>query len=184
MNLPLGLIDGFWLGEGAFDSLTRLVSPVWRSRRKMSFTLLLSAPPARRLLAADSNTTNRPSALTPGRKLPLLPCAPSVATLTRSVWPLPRSRTKMSVTPLVSPPTRLEESDSNATMLPSAETTGGAVGAGANPEASPPLLGTLTRTVAPRRGRLGEEDVDRAVEVVAHQVVGGRLEDDVVARPG
>ncbi len=28
MNLPLGLIDGFWLGEAAPDSLTRLVSLV------------------------------------------------------------------------------------------------------------------------------------------------------------
>src|SRR5687767_8561201 len=149
MNLPLGLIDGFWLGDGAFDSLIRRVSLVWRSRRKTSFTLLLSPPPASRLLAADSNTTNRPSALIPGRKLPLLPCAPSVATLTRSVWPVPRSRTKMSVTPFVSPFTRLEESDSKATRLPSAETAGGAVGAGANPDASPPALGTLTRTVAP-----------------------------------
>jgi hypothetical protein len=28
MNLPLGLIDGFWLGDAAFDSLIRLVSLV------------------------------------------------------------------------------------------------------------------------------------------------------------
>src|SRR5919197_1980854 len=149
MNWPLGLIDGFWLGDGAFDSLIRLVSFVWRSRRKTSLTPLLSAPPGKRLLAADSKTTKRPSALIPGRKLPLLPCVPSVATLTRSVWPVARSRTKMSVTPLVSLGTRFDESDSNATTLPSADTAGGAVGAGANPDASPPVLGTLTRTVAP-----------------------------------
>ncbi len=49
----------------------------------------------------------------------------------------------------MSPATRFEESDSNATRLPSAETAGGALGAVANPEASPPVLGTLTRTVAP-----------------------------------
>jgi hypothetical protein len=31
MNFPFGLIEGFWLGDGAFDSLIRFVSPVWRS---------------------------------------------------------------------------------------------------------------------------------------------------------
>src|SRR6185295_14217624 len=149
MYWPLGLIDGFWLGDGAFESLIRLVSFVCRSRRKMSLTPLASPPPGKRLLAADSKTTKRPSALIPGRKLPLFPWVPSVATLTRSVWPVVRSRTKTSVTPLVSLGTRLEESDSKATMLPSADTAGGALGAGANPDASPPVLATLTRTVAP-----------------------------------
>src|SRR5437764_11795041 len=114
---------------------------------KMSTAPLLSAPPPRRLLAADSNTTNRPSALIPGLKLPALAWVPSVATLTRSVWPEPRSRTKTSVTPLLSPATRFEESDSKATTLPSPDTAGGAVGAEAKPDASPPAAGTLTRVM-------------------------------------
>src|SRR5438270_9004029 len=129
MNLPLALMEGLRLSDAPGVSLTRLVWPVWRSRRKMSTIPLPSAPPGRRLLAADSKTTNRPSALTLGLKLPALPWPPSVATLIRSVWPVARSRAKMSVTPLVSPATRFDESDSKATMLPSADRAGAAVGA-------------------------------------------------------
>ena len=83
MNLPLGLIEGFRLGEGPEVSLIRFVSPVWRSWRKTSRTPLPSAPAPRRLVAADSKTTNRPSALRPGLKLPPLDWPPPVATLTR-----------------------------------------------------------------------------------------------------
>src|SRR5205807_2763028 len=147
MNFPLALIDGSRLWVAAVVSVTRLVWPVCRSRTKMSITPLPSAPPGRRLLAADAKTTNLPSALMPGLKLPALPCVPSVATLTRSVWPLPRSRTKTPVTPLVSPATRFDESDSKAMTLPSPDTAGGAVGAEAKPDASPPAAGTLTRVM-------------------------------------
>src|SRR5438552_2303574 len=113
----------------------------------MSITPLVSAPPGRRLLAADWKTTNRPSPLMPGLKLPALAWPPSAATLTRSVWPPLRSRTNTSVTPLVSPATRFDESDSKATMFPSPDNAGGAVGAAANPDASPPAAGTLTRVM-------------------------------------
>ena len=85
MNLPLALIDGLRLSDAPEVSVTRVVWFVWRSRRKTSMTPLPSAPPGRRLLAAEAKTTNRPSALMPGLKLPALAWVPSLATLTRSV---------------------------------------------------------------------------------------------------
>src|SRR3989442_6678301 len=109
----------------------------------MSITPLVSAPPGRRLLAADWKTTNRPSPLMPGLKLPALAWPPSAATLTRSVWPAVRSRTNTSVTPLVSPATRFDESDSKATTFPSPDNAGGAVGPAADPDPSPPAGGAL-----------------------------------------
>src|SRR2546430_9318977 len=42
---------------------------------------------------------------------------------------------------------RSDESDSKATMFPSPDNPGGAVGAAANPDASPPAAGTLTRVM-------------------------------------
>src|SRR5207248_4824156 len=144
-NFPLALIDALRLGAAPAPSVTRLVWPVWRSRTNTSITPLLSAPPGSRLLAADWSTTKRPSALMPGLKLPALAWPPSPATLTRSVCPVARSRTKTSVTPLVSPATRFDESDSKAAMLPSPDSAGGAAGAAAKPDASPPAAGTLTR---------------------------------------
>ena len=45
---------------------------------------------------------------------------PALDTLTRSVVPVTRSRTKMSERPFVSPATRLSESEANATKRPSA----------------------------------------------------------------
>src|SRR5438094_611248 len=55
---------------------------------------------------------------------PLLPfaCAPLLLTLTRSVVPVSRSRTKISGTPFVSPGTRLSENETKATKRPLALT--------------------------------------------------------------
>ncbi len=64
------------------------------------------------------NATVRPSALIDGAKLSALPPA-----LTISVTPVRRSRTKTSVRPFVSPATRLDAPESNATKRPSALTT-------------------------------------------------------------
>jgi hypothetical protein len=61
-------------------------------------------------------------------------------------------------------------------MLPSADIEGAAVGAEANPEASPPAAGTLTLVMLD-----GQEDVGGAVEVVADEVLGRRLEHDPAA---
>ena len=47
------------------------------------------------------------------------PCAPAVETLTRPVVPAVRSRTNTSLTPLVSPETRFDAYDANATYRPS-----------------------------------------------------------------
>ncbi len=52
-------------------------------------------------------------AATPSRYA--LPCVPSEATLTRFVVPEVRSRTNTSVLPFVSPETRPEAPDTNAT---------------------------------------------------------------------
>jgi hypothetical protein len=77
------------------------------------------------------NDTNRPSPLIDGPVLIVFPSTPPLETFTRSVIPLWRSRTKMSghdsssASPsswqvFVSPGTRLEAIDSNATNRPSA----------------------------------------------------------------
>src|SRR5690606_34511413 len=62
--------------------------------------------PGTRLVARDSNTTNRPSGLMVGAWLVPSACAPLLETDTRSVVPVARSRTKTSTRPLVSPGTR------------------------------------------------------------------------------
>src|SRR5439155_23969597 len=62
----------------------------------------------------------RPSALMLGAPPPKLPCPPELSTLTRSVMPVWRSRTNASGSPFVSPGTRLDATDSNATNRPSA----------------------------------------------------------------
>src|SRR4051794_22882151 len=103
-------VEGYWL-------------PV-RTRTKVSPTLLVS--PGTRLLESDANVTKRLCAeIAPASALNLLPCSPSHDTLTRSVVPLRRSRTKISrpalLGPLVSPGTRLVASDAKATKRPSAE---------------------------------------------------------------
>ncbi len=88
-------------------TLTRVVVPAWRSRRKTSEVPLVS--PGTRLLADDWNATKRPSPLIAGAgswELPALPWAPAELTLTREDAGLWRSRTNTSVVALVSPATR------------------------------------------------------------------------------
>ena len=134
---PLGLIDGCCDGNGDWPapgfSLNRRVSFFSRSRTKTSISPLVS--PGTRLLASDSNTTKRPSPLMAGKRLAPLACPPSLATLTRSVAPLLRLRTKMSLAELVSPGTRFDESDAKATRFPSDDTAAGDSGMGANESA-------------------------------------------------
>ncbi len=82
---------------------------------------------ATRLLAEDVNETKRPSALKSPPLEPPFPCLPSFAKDTRKVEgvqpagaPKQVSRTKTSVTPLVSFATRLLASELNETKRPSA----------------------------------------------------------------
>jgi hypothetical protein len=66
-------------------------------------------------VAADVNAASRPSPLNEGWSLPPFACAPPRPTLIRVVvfdW---RSRTKTSFASFVSPSTRLEAADANAT---------------------------------------------------------------------
>src|SRR4051812_37195782 len=98
-----------------------------------------------RLVASDRKTTKRPSALSAGLALAPLPWAPPVERLMRAVTPLPRLRTKMSATPLVSPETRFDAEDENAIHLPFALRDDSALA----PFASPPDGVRLTRWVSP-----------------------------------
>src|SRR5919198_6515296 len=110
------------------ETLIRVVVPVSWSCRNTSDVPFVSR--LTRLLASESKTTKRPSALIDGpairfrRPLSALPWRPALDTLTRSVVPVSRSRTKISDLPFVSPGTRLSDSDANATKRPSALTDG------------------------------------------------------------
>src|SRR5947208_4418361 len=118
-----------WVPSDA--TLTRSVTPVRRSCTKTSEPPLVS--PLTRLEAKLSKATKRPSAEMDGLKERSLLWVTSDATLTRSVTPLRRSRTKMSgqlpgpqrnpQTPqrLVSSGTRLEATLAKATKRASAE---------------------------------------------------------------
>jgi hypothetical protein len=72
------------------------------------------------LLAAESNATQRPSALIAGTWPAPLAWAPSGPTLTRVVVPVCPSCTKTSFAPFVSPGTSVLAEDPNATQRPSA----------------------------------------------------------------
>ena len=83
--------------------------------------------PGTRLLASEMKATKRPSALSAGgprNHASRFPCMPSLATLTRSVIPVCRSRTNTSSALLLSPGTRLEADDLKATKRPSALSAG------------------------------------------------------------
>jgi hypothetical protein len=71
------------------------------------------------LEARLSKATKRPSPLIAAAKDGPLPRAPSGPTETASVVPAARSRTKMSGQPFVSPSTRFDASEKNATTWPS-----------------------------------------------------------------
>src|SRR5438552_10226937 len=125
------------------DTLTRFVVPVIRSWTKTSTAPLVSRPT--RLVASLENATKRPAAEMAGVKLVPFASAPAEEMLTRPVVPVSRSRTNTSVTPLVSPGTRLVASLGNATKRPSAEMAGAKL----VPFASAPAEETLTRSVVP-----------------------------------
>ena len=91
--------------------------------------------------------TKRPSAESDGRTLPASPWRPPVATLTRSVRPVRRSRTNTSSAPLVSPGTRLVACELKATKRPSVESAGKRL---PNGPAGVGRLG-LTRSASPIR---------------------------------
>ena len=135
-NAPLALIAGAPEGPSAAPPpravLTSAVVPVCRSRTKTSGTPLLS--PATRFVAADSNTTKRPSAERSGFDDGPSGSPPSTATLTRVTVPS-RSVRKMSATPLPSPAARFDADETNATRVPSAESTGARDGPFAPPGA-------------------------------------------------
>ena len=103
----------------AAPTLTRVVTPAWRSRTKTSATPFVS--PLTKLLAQEVNATYLPSPETTAFWLRPFACAPLELTFTRSVAPLTMSWTKMSHCPLVSEGTKLEALDLNATMPPLAE---------------------------------------------------------------
>jgi hypothetical protein len=85
--------------------LMRAVVPFNRSRTKMSGNPFVSVPA--RLFAKLSNATKLPSPEIETFSLALFPCTPPESTLTRSVVPSWRSRTKMSPVAFESPGTRL-----------------------------------------------------------------------------
>ncbi len=103
--------------EPPLVTLARVVWPAVRSRTKMSKLPFVSSGTS---AASDVNATNRPSPLMADSMLIPLACAPPAATLTREVCLAPRSRTKMSVAPLVSPATRFAASEAKVTKRPSA----------------------------------------------------------------
>src|SRR6266550_2456689 len=149
-NRPSPLIDGPRLapsaGVASNPTLTSLVWPVSRSRTNTSSNPLVS--PGTRFVAPEVNATKRPSALTDGSRLKPSACLPLLLTLTRSVLPLARSRTKTSIAALVSPPTRLVAIESKATTSPSGLTAGG-LNRALMLSACLPLLRTLTISVSP-----------------------------------
>src|SRR6266508_4023272 len=157
MTLPSAEMAGEWPPNftcwPATLTLIRKVWPVRRSRRKMSSMWLVS--PGTRLLEVAAKDTYRASAEMAGSvQPPRQPPSPSGmqfasppvdVMLTRSVRPEVRSWTKMSLTRLVSPPTRSLARDWNTTYRPSDEIVGKSLA----PLASRPAESTLSRSVVP-----------------------------------
>jgi hypothetical protein len=123
------------------STLTRSVVPVNRSRTKTSVCAFVS--PATKFVASLSKATYRPSVESDGKKLAPSPSMFPELTLTRSVVPVTRSRTKTSKVPFVSFATRFEASLSKAMNRPSREITGRKL----LPFACAPSELTLTRVV-------------------------------------
>ena len=125
-NRPSGVITGVAMVPvngvplPVAPGLMSQVVCVIRSRTKTSMMPFVS--PVTRLVAVLMNATHVPSGVITGSKDSPLPNPPSVATLTSRVVPVIRSRTKMSLTPFVSPATRSLASLSNTTKRPLAET--------------------------------------------------------------
>jgi len=101
--------------------------------------------PATRFVAADRKATVPPSPEMSGCSEAAFGWDPSLATPTRPVVPASRSRTNASATPLVSPGTRFEATDTNATLRPLPEIDG----AYEPPFAATPPTPTLTIVVVP-----------------------------------
>src|SRR6266545_3841551 len=144
-------------------TFTRVVWPVWRSWTKASTSGLVS--PGTRLVAPETNATNRPVALIAGRALPSLAWVPSEARLTRVVSPAWRSRTKTSPKAFVSSGTRLAAEVSKATKRPSALVEGLALGK----SACVPSEATLTRVVS------GELPTAEGLQAPASRIERARL---------
>src|SRR3989338_7594178 len=129
----------------------------------VSSALLVSLPPPNRFVANDWKTTKRPSVLMWGKMLVPSPSAPSVATDTRTVEgvqpgvPWQESRTKMSVSELKSPATRLPAKEWKATKRPSALMDGSLPAR----LASVPSVATDTRVVEGVQGPLAPKQVSR-----------------------
>ena len=77
-------------------ALTLTRSVVWASRSRTNTSYFPLVSPVTRLVAHEQKATYRPSALIEGVSDAPSACEPPVATLTRSVVPVRRSRTKMS----------------------------------------------------------------------------------------
>jgi hypothetical protein len=128
-------------------TLTQVVIPFWRSRTKIWRRRVrqggFRTAAVSRFVASDSKATIMPSALMAGRALGRFP-APPGPTLTHSVVPVRRSRTKTWRIPVVQAPgpagTRVAAVESKATKRPSALTAGFWL----SPTTGPPLVPTLT----------------------------------------
>ena len=96
-------------------------------------------------------------------KLSSDPCSPADVMLTRVVMPVVRSRTNTSDLPLVSPVTRLEAWELNATTLPSGVTVADLL----LPFAGPPSDATLTRTAGCAAACPGPQTISPATSNVA-----------------
>src|ERR1043165_8758454 len=111
MQLPSAEIDGArllpfpWWPLDPGVTLIRVMPPPDREHRKMSQQPLES--PLTRLVAPLANTTTVPWALIMGVSLQPFDSVPLWPRLIRDVVAFCRSRTKMSLTPFVSPETRL-----------------------------------------------------------------------------
>src|SRR5215216_1881256 len=116
-----------------------------------------------RLSEDDSKATKRPSRLIAGAVPPALASAPPVATLTRVVVPVWRSRTKTSGFLFRSPETRFVASDEKATKRPSALIAGSSL----SWSPSTPELDWLTSSVNPGTGRAAAEPATMRAPAVA-----------------
>ena len=131
-------------------TLTRVVSPSFRSRTKMSSVRLWSF--GTRFGEAEKKATKRPVAESAGTipssstPLPRICSAPVELTLTRVVLPRFRSRTKKSAIPLWSFGTRFVEREKKATTRPLSEIAGNQM---LPSFASAPVELTSTRVVLP-----------------------------------
>ncbi len=143
---PSAEIDGFRPGADASSPSeatdTRTVVLVSRSCTKTSCVPLVS--PSTRFDAVETKAIAEPSSLITGPRLGPLAAVPSGAWLTRKVMPVTVSRTKMSLTLLVSPGTRLVAFDSKAINRPSPD----AVGTTLRSSAWPPVESIETRPPA------------------------------------